>query len=31
MYPQVETGKGRRDPLDPDSVKYETTSRELGG
>src|SRR6185503_5697504 len=29
MYPQVETDKGRRDPLDPDSVKYEITSREL--
>jgi len=29
MYPQVETGQGRRDSLDPDSVKYTITSREI--
>jgi hypothetical protein len=30
MYPQVETGGRRRDPLDPDAVKYEITSSQLG-
>ncbi|HET9314921.1 MAG TPA: transglutaminase domain-containing protein, partial [Vicinamibacteria bacterium] len=29
MYPQAETGPGRRDSLDPDSFKYTITSREL--
>jgi transglutaminase-like putative cysteine protease len=27
MYPQAETAEGRRDSLDPDSVKYTITSR----
>ena len=30
MYPQVETGEGRKDSLDADAFKYKTTSRELG-
>ncbi|MGH7385955.1 MAG: transglutaminase, partial [Candidatus Rokuibacteriota bacterium] len=30
MYPQAETGAGRKDSLDPDSFKYRITSRELG-
>jgi hypothetical protein len=25
MYPQVETDRGRRDPLDPAAVKHEIT------
>ena len=29
MYPQAETADGRLDPLDPDSFKYEITSREI--
>lgn len=29
MYPVAETDDGRRDSLDPDSFKYEITSREL--
>ena len=29
MYPQAETGDGRLDSLDPDSFKYEITSREI--
>jgi len=29
MYPQAETGGGRVDSLDPDSFKYEITSREI--
>ncbi len=29
MYPQAETGEGRRDSLDPDAFKYKITSREL--
>lgn len=29
MYPQVETAKGRLDCLDPDSVRYTITSKEL--
>jgi hypothetical protein len=28
MYPQAETAEGRLDYLDPDSFKYEITSRE---
>ncbi|MGH7368814.1 MAG: transglutaminase-like domain-containing protein [Candidatus Rokuibacteriota bacterium] len=30
MYPQAETGAGRKDSLDPDGFKYRITSRELG-
>jgi transglutaminase-like putative cysteine protease len=30
MYPQAETGEGRKDSLDPDAFKYKMTSRELG-
>src|SRR6266403_1563602 len=30
MYPQAETGEGRKDSLDPDAFKYKITSRELG-
>ncbi len=30
MYPQAETGEGRKDSLDPDTFKYTITSRELG-
>jgi transglutaminase-like putative cysteine protease len=30
MYPQGETGLGRKDSLDPDAFKYKITSRELG-
>ncbi len=29
MYPQAETGGGRLDSLDPDSFKYEITSKEI--
>jgi hypothetical protein len=29
MYPQAETAAGRVDCLDPDSFKYEITSREI--
>ncbi len=29
MYPQAETAEGRLDSLDPDSFKYEITSREI--
>jgi transglutaminase-like putative cysteine protease len=29
MYPQAETARGRLDSLDPDSFKYEITSREI--
>jgi transglutaminase-like putative cysteine protease len=29
MYPQAETGDGRKDSLDPDAFKYKMTSREL--
>ena len=29
MYPQAETAQGRRDSLDPDSVKYTITAREI--
>jgi transglutaminase-like putative cysteine protease len=29
MYPQAETGEGRRDSLDPDTFRYKITSREL--
>ena len=29
MYPQAETAEGRLDSLDPDSFKYEITSRNL--
>ena len=29
MYPQAETGDGRKDSLDPDAFKYRMTSREL--
>jgi hypothetical protein len=29
MYPQAETTNGRLDSLDPDSFKYEITSREI--
>jgi transglutaminase-like putative cysteine protease len=29
MYPQAETAEGRLDSLDPDSFKYEITSKEL--
>jgi transglutaminase-like putative cysteine protease len=29
MYPQAETGEGRKDSLDPDTFKYKITSREL--
>lgn len=31
MYPQAETGQGRLDCLDPESFRYEITSRELTG
>ena len=31
MYPQAETANERRDPLDPDSVRYRLTSREISG
>ena len=31
MYPQVETANERRDSLDPDTVKYKLTSREVTG
>src|SRR5499433_3166696 len=31
MYPQAETADGRLDPLDPDSFKYEITSKEIAG
>ena len=30
MYPQAETGDGRKDSLDPDAFKYKITARELG-
>ena len=30
MYPQAETSEGRLDSLDPDSFRYEITSREIG-
>jgi HAD superfamily hydrolase (TIGR01549 family) len=30
MYPQAETARGRVDSLDPDSFRYEITSRETG-
>jgi len=30
MYPQAETGEGRKDSLDADTFKYRITSRELG-
>jgi transglutaminase-like putative cysteine protease len=30
MYPQAETSEGRRDSLDPDTLRYRITSRELG-
>ncbi|HEY7654069.1 MAG TPA: transglutaminase-like domain-containing protein [Methylomirabilota bacterium] len=30
MYPQAETGEGRKDSLDPETFKYKMTSRELG-
>jgi transglutaminase-like putative cysteine protease len=29
MYPQAETGGGRRDPLDPDQFRYTIKSREI--
>jgi len=29
MYPQAETGDGRRDALDPDNFRYEITAREI--
>jgi len=29
MYPQAESGEGRRDSLDPDAFRYTITSREL--
>jgi transglutaminase-like putative cysteine protease len=29
MYPQAETAQGRRDPLDPDSIRYTITTREI--
>ncbi len=29
MYPQAETGQGRKDSLDPESFRYTITSREL--
>jgi hypothetical protein len=29
MYPQAETSEGRVDPFDPNSFKYEITSREV--
>jgi len=31
MYPQAETANERRDSLDPDSVRYKLTSREVTG
>ena len=31
MYPQAETANERRDSLDPDSVRYKLTSREISG
>jgi transglutaminase-like putative cysteine protease len=31
MYPQAETAEGRLDSLDPDSFKYQITSREIAG
>src|SRR5512144_1841212 len=30
MYPQAETGEGRKDSLDPDTFKYKITSLQLG-
>jgi len=30
MYPQAETGEGRKGSLDPDAFRYKITSRELG-
>ena len=30
MYPQAETDEGRLDSLDPDTFKYEITSKEIG-
>jgi transglutaminase-like putative cysteine protease len=30
MYPQAETGEGRKDSLEPDAFRYKITSRELG-
>jgi hypothetical protein len=29
MYPQAETGDGRRDSLDPDQFRYTIKSREI--
>jgi hypothetical protein len=29
MYPQAESAQGRLDSLDPDSFRYEITSREI--
>jgi hypothetical protein len=29
MYPNAETGGERRDQLDPDSVRYSITAREV--
>jgi hypothetical protein len=29
MYPQCETADGRVDPFEPDTFKYEITSREI--
>jgi hypothetical protein len=29
MYPQAETSDGRLDRLDPDSFRYEVTSKEI--
>ena len=29
MYPQLETARGRADPLDPDNFKYTITAREI--
>jgi transglutaminase-like putative cysteine protease len=30
MYPQAETGQGRKDSLEPESFRYTMTSREIG-
>ena len=31
MYPQAETGEGRRDSLDPDGFRYTMSSQEITG
>jgi hypothetical protein len=29
MYPQCETGSGRKDSLDPDNFKYQISAKEI--